>query len=225
MGETNMPIGKRFWKVLSSPREAFAAVAEDPRFLWPGLIIIAIAIILSYITIPETQEYTRQYLTSMGLNSEQVALNMKSFVPRLIILTMVAMPVVWLIQAALLMLYNQFSVGEARFKQLFSVAVFSGLPSVIKGVLSTVLIKTMGYKTALAVNTSLALFMGTASPNSFLYRFMGKIELFSIWGLVLLIIGGSLAMKKNARGLALFMGIIWLLYIVAMAALVKTPAV
>jgi hypothetical protein len=134
-------------------------------------------------------------------------------------------PLVWLVQAAVLALYNQFSVGEARFKQLFAVAIFSGIPSIIKAVISTGLIKTMGFKAALQVSTSLALFMGTANQTSYLYRLMGQIELFSIWGLILLILGGSLAMKKKIGGLAIYGGTIWLLYVVVMALLVKTPAV
>jgi len=92
-------------------------------------------------------------------------------------------------------------------------------------VISTGLIKTMGYKAALQVSTSLAVFLNTANQTSFLYRLLGQIDLFSIWGLVLLILGGSLAMKKRVGGLAIYSGTIWLVYVVVMALLVKTPAV
>ncbi|MHB8124995.1 MAG: YIP1 family protein [Desulfitobacteriaceae bacterium] len=220
-----MSMAKRFGKVLSSPREAFAAIAQDPRILWPGLIIIAISLILTLVTIPETKVFTEQTLAASGMSPDQIALAMKYMMPVAVIGTIFAMPLFWLVEAVILVLYNQFSVGEARFKQLFSVAIFSGVPLIIKAVISTGLIKTMGYKAALQVSTSMAIFWGNADSSNFLYRLLGQIELFSIWGLILLILGGAIAMKKKPPGLAIFLGVIWIIYVVVMALLVKNPVV
>jgi len=225
MEETRMPMTQRFWKVLAAPGEAFQAIAEDPRILWPALIIIAVSVLLTILAIPETRQFTAATLAASGLTQDQIAQAMKFVLPGALVGTIVAMPVLWLVQAALLALYNQFSVGEAGFKQLFAVAVFAGLPSIIKAVISTGLIKAIGYKAALQFNTSLALFMGTADQTGFLYRLLGQFELFSIWGLVLLILGGSIAMKKKTGGLAVYCSSIWLIYAVALTLLVKTPAV
>ncbi|HWP95513.1 MAG TPA: Yip1 family protein [Syntrophomonadaceae bacterium] len=225
MEEKNMSMTERFWKVLASPGEAFSAIIEDPKILWPGIIIIAITLFMTVIAIPETKTYTEQLMAAQGNSPDQIALAMKFVVPGAVIGTIFAMPLLWLVQAGLLALYNQISVGEARFKQLFAVAIFSGIPSIIKAVISTCLIKTMGMKAAMQVSTSLALFMGTPEQPSFLYRLLGQIELFSIWGLVLLIVGGAMAMKRKPGGLAVFMGVIWILYVAVMALLVKTPAI
>lgn len=225
MGENKLSMTERFLKVLTAPGEAFQAIVDDPRILWPGLIIIAISLLLIILAIPETKQFTAETLVASGQSPDQIALAMKFVVPGALIGTVLAMPMVWLFEAAILALYNQFSVGEARFKQLLAVAIFAGVPSIIKAVISTGLIKTMGYKAALQVSTSLAVFLGTANQTSFLYRLLGQIDLFSIWGLVLLILGGSLAMKKRVGGLAVYSGTIWLVYVVVMALLVKTPAV
>ena len=225
MEENKMSMPERFLKVLTAPGEAFRVIVDDPRILGPGLIIISISLLLSILTIPELKQYTSETLVAGGKSLDQIALAMKFVVPGALIGTVLAMPMVWLVQAGMLALYNQFSVGQARFKQLFAVAIFSGVPSIIKAVISTGLIKTMGYKAALQVSTSLALFLGTANQTSFLYRLLGQIELFSIWGWVLLILGSSLAMKKKVGSLAIFLGTIWLLYVVVMALLVKPPAV
>jgi Yip1 domain. len=223
--ETRMSMWERFWKVLVSPREAFAAIAQEPRILWPGLIIIAISLICTLAIMPETKVFTEQNLASNGMSPDQIALAIKFVVPGAVIGTIFALPLLWLVETAILALYNQLSVGEARFKQLFSVAVFSGIPSIIKAVISTGLIKTMGFKAALQVSTSLAIFLGNADSTGFFYRLLGQIELFSIWGLILLILGSSMAMKKKPRGPAIFLGVIWIIYVVVMALLAKTPVV
>lgn len=225
MEETRMPLAQRFWKVLAAPGEAFQAIAQDPRFLWPVLIIIAITLLLTMLTIPETREYSMEVMAASGMTPEQIAMAMQFVVPSALIGVVVALPFMWLIQTVLLVIYNQFSVGEAGFKQLFAVAVFAGLPSIIKSVISTGLIKTIGLKAAMEFNSSLAVFMGTADQGGFLYNFLGHMELFSIWGLVLLVVGSSIAMKKKAGGLAVYIGVIWLVYAATMALLVKTPIV
>ena len=216
---------QRFWKVLAAPGEAFQAIADDPRILWPALIIIVVTLLLTMLAIPETSQFTAETLVASGLSQDKIDQAMKFMLPGVLIGTIVTMPLLWLIQAAVLAIYNQFSVGEAHFKQLFAVAVFAGVPAIIKTVISTGLIKAIGYKAALQLNTSLALFMGTADQTGFLYRFLGKFDLFSIWGLVLLILGGAIAMKKKVGGLAVYGGVIWLLYALVLALLVKTPAV
>jgi len=225
MEKTKMSTAERFGKVITSPGKAFADIAQDPRILWPGLIIIVINLALTLLVMSETKVFTEQTLVASGASQDQIALAMKFVLPGAIGGTIFALPLSWLVMAAILALYNQFSVGEARFKQLYTVALFAGIPSVIKTVISTGLIKTMGFKAALQVSTSLAIFWGNADSTSFLYRLLEKIELFNIWGLILLILGGSIAMKKKPQGLALFLGGIWLVYVVVLALLVKTPGV
>ncbi|WP_068962419.1 Yip1 family protein [Desulfosporosinus sp. BG] len=225
MEKSKMSLAERFGKVIISPSKAFADIAQEPRILWPGLIIIVLNLALTLLIMSETKVFTEQTMVTSGANQAQIDLAMKFVLPGAIGGTILVLPLSWLVMAALLALFNQFSVGEARFKQLYAVAVFAGIPAVIKTVISTVLIKTMGFKAALQVSTSLAIVLGNADSTSLLYRLMDKIELFNIWGLILLIMGGSIAMQKKARGLALFLGVIWLIYVVVMALLVKTPVV
>ncbi len=225
MEETRMSTAQGFVKVLTSPGKAFAAIAEDPRILLPGLAIVAISLILTIIALPETKAFTEQTLAAAGQAPDQIALVMKFVVPGAVIAAILGMPLVWLVQAAILALYNQIIVGEATFKQLYSVAIFSGIPSIIKAAISTVLIKAMGLKASMQVSTSLALFLVNADSTSFLYRLLEQLELFRIWGLILLILGGAIAMKKKPKGLAVFLGVIWIIYVVVMALLAKNSAV
>lgn len=215
--ETTMSLGKRLVKVVTSPSKAFAEIARDPRILWPALILIVINLILTVAIIPETKVATEQMMIDSGAGAQEIAIALSVIVPGTVIGVIVLQPIMWLIFAAVLLLYNQFSVGAARFKQLFAVAIYSTVPSLILGAISTVLIKTVGFESAMQVNTSLAIFLGDTDSPGFLYRLLGKIELFSLWALVLLILGGATAMKKKPRNLAVYMTAIWLVFAVVMA--------
>jgi len=212
--EEKMPILARFVKVITSPRQAFTAITQDPKILWPALIFIALNVIFTVVVLPETLAFSEETLKAQGMSADQIALSLKIVGPAAIAGAIIIQPIVWLIFAALLLLYNQFSVGQARFKQLFAVAIFSSVPLLILAFISTVLTKTIGLKSALEVKTSLALFLGSTDSPGFIYRLMSNIELFSIWGLILLILGGAKAMNKKPRNLAVYVVVIWLVYIV-----------
>lgn len=223
MEEKKMSLVKRFGKVLASPREAFEAIAQDPRILWPGMIITVITLITTLLILPETREYTEQILVTQGNSPDQIAIAMKFVTPSAIIGAVLSMPLIWLVLAAVLHIYKMFSVGEARFKQLYAVAIFSMLPLTIKSIITSGLVKVMGYKAALQVNASLALLFINLDSANFFYRLLMQIELFSVWGLVLLIIGGSIAMKKRSKGLAIYLGTLWIIFAVVTALISKTP--
>ncbi|UWG96441.1 YIP1 family protein [Dehalobacter sp. DCM] len=209
-----MSLGEKCIKVITSPRKAFTAIAQDPRFLWLALILIVITVLSVLAIIPETKAMTEKVLLQSGSTPDQIAMSMNIIMIGAVVGGALALPVTWLIQAAILALYNHLSLGEARFKQLFAVAVFSGIPGTILGIITTVLIKTLGYESAMKVTTSLAIFMGTADTTNFLYRVLQRIELFSIWGIILFILGGAIAMKKKPRGLAIYIGVIWIVFVV-----------
>lgn len=225
MDETRMSFAERVTNVVTSPGRAFAAIAEDPRIIWPGLIFIAISLILTAIILPETKTFTQETLAASGQSPDQIALAMKFVTPGALIGTVVALPVVWLVEAGLLALYNQLVVGAATFKQLFAVAIFAGIPSLIKSFISTALVKMIGFKAFMQVNTSLALFWGNGDASSFLYRLLQQFELFRIWGFVLLILGGAVAMKKKPLGLALYLGVLGIIYVVVLALLAQNQTV
>ncbi|ADY55960.1 hypothetical protein Sgly_1662 [Syntrophobotulus glycolicus DSM 8271] len=220
--ETKISLLKKFGKVLTSPREAFQVITQDPKILWPGLIIIVINLIATLIILPESVAYTEQIMIAQGIGPEQIAMYTKVLAPIAVIGVIIIVPLLWVVKAGVLFLYNMLSVGEARFKQLMAVAIFVEIPLIIKAVISSGLIKIMGYQAGYQVNASLALLFMNLETSSFLYRLLQQIELFNIWGLVLLVIGGSAAIKKNAKGLAVYLGIFWIILSLVAALLNNT---
>lgn len=227
MENSPMNVGQRLWKVIVSPSRAFQAVKEEPGFLIPAALFLVIMIAATVLTGPETRQYTVELMTKQGVPSSQIDASLKMLLPMAVIGVLISYPILWLLQAVVLLIFNQIALGEGKFKQFFAVAVFSSVPTVIHQIIASGLIKGMGMKAALQVNTSLALILGSDS-QTFLYRFLAYFDLFTIWGLVLLALGGSIVMNKNIRGLGLYILVLWIVLAVGMAllgGLFPTPTV
>lgn len=214
--DPHMNVGQRLWKVIVNPSPAFRAVKEAPGFLIPAAIFIIIMVAATLLVGPETRQYTIELMTKQGLPASQIEASLGMLMVWSIIAVVISYPLLWLLQAVILLIYNQITLGEGKFKQFFAVAVFSSVPTVIHQIIASGLIKGMGMKAAMQVNTSLALFLGSDN-QTFLYRFFAYFDLFTVWGLVLLALGGSIVMNKSVKGIGLYILVLWVVLAVGMA--------
>lgn len=228
MENTRMNLGQRFLKVIVNPSRAFQAIKEEPGFLIPAAIILVIIAAATVLIIPESRQYTVELMTKQGSPASQInAISTLTLILGSLFGVLIGYPFLWLVQAVALLIYNQIALGEGNFKQFFAVAVFSSVPTVIHQIIASGLIKAMGMKAAMQVNTSLALIMGSDS-QTFLYRFLSNFDLFTIWGMGLLALGGALAMKKSVKGVGLYLLALWIVLAAGMAllgGLFPTPTV
>lgn len=218
MENSQMNVGQRLWKVIVSPSRAFRAVKEEPGFLIPAAIFIIIIIAATLLVGPETRQYTVELMIKQGAPSSQIDAALKMMLPMAVIGVAISYPLLWLLQAVVLLIYNQIALGDGKFQQFFAVAVLSSVPTVIHQIIASGLIKGMGIQAAMQVNTSLALFLGSDN-QTFLYRFLAYFDLFTIWGLVLLALGGAIVMNKSVKGIGLYILVLWIILAVAMALL------
>ncbi len=210
---------EKLWGVIVSPKSAFKAIGEDPRILVPALLVFAVNVLLAWLIIPETLAFTESALESTGQTMSPEALRsaMKWTKVSILVTAGLLPPIIWLIQAGVLALFNQLSVGEARFKQLFAVSFFAWLPPFLGGAIKSVLIKIVGIKTAMAIHTSLALFLPTSTDSGFWFVLLSKMDFFAIWGLALLSVGGAMVMNKEPRKTAVYVFGVWIVYLVIVA--------
>jgi len=211
-----MNVGQRLWKVIVSPSRTFQAVKEEPGFLIPAALFLVIMIAATLLIGPETRQYTVELMTKQGATPSQIDAGLKMMLPMAVIGVLISYPILWLLQALVLLIYNQIALGEGKFKQLFAVAVFSSVPTVIHQIIASGLIKAMGMNAALQVNTSLAVLLGS-DTQTFLYRFLANFDLFTIWGLALLALGGAIVMNKSVKGIGLYILVLWIILAVGMA--------
>lgn len=217
--DTKLTNREKLWGTIVSPTSAFKAIGEDPRILVPALAILAINVVIAWLVIPETLAFTESMLKSSGQTMTPEALKSVLKWTKVSVIAAAALlpPLVWLIQAGLLALFNQLSVGEAKFKQLFAVSFFAWLPPFLGGVIKNALIKVVGMESVMAIRTSLALFLPSSIDSGFWLVLLSKMDFFALWGLVLLSWGGATVMKKDRGKTAIYVFAVWLVYIVLVA--------
>ena len=121
----------------------------------------------------------------------------------------VIMPVITMfITGLLLMLLNLVVRGEGKYMQFVSIAAFSALPGLVGSLITGILVMTMDVQSATDVSLSLGAFV--ADKSSQMYRLLSLINPFSIWSLVLYIIGSSVIMKRPRKTLATWIIAAWL---------------
>jgi hypothetical protein len=113
--------------------------------------------------------------------------------------------------------------GETKFKKVFSVMAWSSLVGMVGQILKTFLILSKG--TSRGVVTSLAILMPTpelGEKTPILYRFLSRFDLFTIWELIIWIIGLAVIYRfetKKSAMLVLSLWAIWVLISVALGGL------
>lgn len=219
MEERPMGIGQKLWGVLVAPGETFKAIGEDPKILIPALILIGINLVLALVVFPETKEMLLSTYKNMSNLPEGIDINKLVSQAQIgvIAATVFLPPLTWLIQAALLALFNAFSVGQAKFKQLYAVAVFAYTPAMVGGILQTILVKIMGAESITKIKLSLGLLLPPDITSGFWYNLLNTMNIFTIWGLILLVIGAAIVIGKDAKKIGAFLGLLWLAYICVMS--------
>ncbi len=133
-----------------------------------------------------------------------------------VIATPVGTLIVWSVLAGVLLFgCNTILGGEGKFKKVFSVVAWSYLVMMLGGVIKSFLIVSKG--TSQGVTTSLALFLpmpGIGEKASLLYRFLSRLDIFTIWQIALWIIGLAVVYRFSPKKIANFVLPLWALYIV-----------
>lgn len=215
-----MSMPRRVWGVIVEPVKTFKAIREDPRAVIPIIIVLVINLLLVIWLLPQIKEIAEEAMKQTPkMTPEQMKAGLQWTGISAVIGAVALPPLIWLIQAALLALFNQFSLGTAKFKQLFVVAFFAGIPGFLGGVIKSILMAIMGAKQAMAISTSLALVLPRSTTSGFWYMLLSRFDVFGIWSLILLVLGGAIAMQKDGKKLALYIFGLWLVYAVLISLL------
>jgi hypothetical protein len=112
----------------------------------------------------------------------------------------IVLPIVMLISSAVLLGMTAMMSAGLRYKQIFAIVCFAGLPMVIKNLLSLVVVflknpDDFNLTNPLAFN--IAAFMDPLTSSKFLYTLGAMFDLFAIWTIVLTAVGLSAAAGKK----------------------------
>lgn len=220
-GGPGLSLPARIWGVLTSPRETFADVAARPR--WLGMMLVAILVTAvctgGFLMTPVGQQaYLDNQIEStkrfVGEVSEAQVAGMERMLPYAAPISAVSvaiiMPIMWLVMSGILFaVFSAALGGTATFKQVFAVMAHSSAITVVQQLFVT----PLNYvRESMSSATNLAVFLPMLDEGSFLAKFLGTIDLFLVWWVVLLSIGLGVLFKRKtgpiATGLFVVYGII-----------------
>ena len=210
---------QRITGVLFSPDEAFRDIAQRPNVLAPLVILLIVAIVGTIIVVPRLDFETmmRDQLERSGRNlaPEDLDRTVKIMVASSKVIGYLS-PIlavgVWAIVALALLLAFRMFGGEGTFKQAFSVTLYAWFPNCINSIIGTIILATKGSvdptQMATLVRSNLA-FLVDPKTNQVAFAALSSIDIFSIWTLVLFIIGFAYVSRMSKARSATIVISLW----------------
>jgi hypothetical protein len=212
--------------VLFSPNETFADVVRRPNVLAPLIIMVVITLVSTVIVVPRMDFETmmRDQLAASGkMNnmSSEDADRMVRFSVAFGKAIGYASPLfaigVWAVIAGVLLISFRLFGGEGTFKQAFSVTLYAWVPLLVKGIVSTfvVLAKgTIGVEEMAVLVRSNPAFLVDMKANPVLFSLLSSLDLFTIWTMVLLIVGFAFVSRVSKAKSAAIVISLWVVALV-----------
>jgi hypothetical protein len=193
--------------VIFSPEETFRDVAARPR--WLGMLaftcILMAVLVGGFLSTQVGQDaWLDTVISRSGQMSDQQIAAMErvaGFVGYITVAyVMIFVPIMYVVVAGILFaIFNVGFGGEARFKQVFAVVVHTA-PIGVLGQLFTIPINYA--RGAMASATTLGALLPMIDDESFLGRFLGMIDLFLVWQVIVLAIGLAVLYRRRSQGIA-----------------------
>jgi hypothetical protein len=196
---------ERVTGALFAPVDTFTDIARKPDILAPLLLILVIGYISTAVVMPridmesvmaqQTEQVRKQNpnvsqedLDRMERFSSAIAKVMGWVGPLLMIIW-------YLIVAGILLLAFRLMGGEGGFKQAFSTTLYAWIPLLVFGIISTIIIVARGSfdpTTAATLVKSNPAFLVDMKEQPVLFSLLSSFDIFTIWTVVLLIVGFSI---------------------------------
>jgi len=217
------PVGALF-KVLIEPREAFDGLREKSPWVLPAIILFAVILAFTYSTWPylimAQAESIRLNENIPAEQRDEIIENMRELQespsPGRLFMGPAFASVSWLIATGIwLMVGNVILGGDGRYKQyltMFLYASMTGIPEmIVKGAL-------IHMKGSAHVYTSLALLTPSLDTQTFLFRALDQVDVFSIWFYALVGIGLSVLCGVRAQKAMIWSFVVWAVWAIGIKA-------
>ena len=221
-----MNVFARFIGILTAPRATYESVVRHPK--WFGMYLLTATLIAFGAALPMTTEAGRQAAVDqqvsslegfgMQVSDEQYAAMHKG--TAILPYTTAASVLIFMILAYLLLagilfaIFNAALGGDASYKQVLTVIVHS---SVI-GAVGAVFAGPLNYfRGAVSSPTSLGVLLPMLDETSFMGKLAGMIDIFTIWGTLVLAIGLAVLYRRKTQPIATTLFAIYAVIVVAIA--------
>lgn len=220
-----MNVFARLIGVITSPKATFESVIAHPK----ALGILVIICLISAVTLGwffSTQIGRDAWLNSMierggpQMTDQQISAmeKMLPFVGYFAIgQALIGVPIFMVLIAGLLYaIFNAAMGGTATFKQVFAVVVHSWVIPAVSQLFTLPLAYAKG---ELKSSTSLGVLLPMIDDSTFLGKFIGAIDFFMIWALIVLAIGLAVLYRRKTQSIATILFVIYGVIALAIAAL------
>jgi hypothetical protein len=223
--EREMGVLSRIIGIFTSPKETFASIDRKPTWLVPFIIMIVVTMVMQLLIMNIGLQDRVAQMEAIGKPQEQIDATQNFMQGGLKYISLVVAPigilVVWSVIAGIFLFAgNTIMGGKSTFKKMLSLVSWSSLIGILSVAIQTFLIISKG--TRLGVTTSLAAFLPSPTwdaPPSIFYRLLSKLDIFTIWGLVLWAIGISVMYRFTMKKSAILVGSLWVVWIILSVAL------
>jgi hypothetical protein len=232
---TGMSEIARISGIFFEPKKTFEDIAKRPSWLLPLVLVILSAMAATFaisqrigweqIARQQIESSSRAQQLTAEQKEQQVQMGAKMGPLFGYVLPLVGAPLVDLIIAGVLLgIAAGIMSAGIRFKQVFSVICWAGLPGVIKAVLMIVVIylknpEDFNLKNPLAFNAGA--FLDPTTASKFLYSIASSIDVFTIWIILLIATGLKAAAGKKLSFSGALTAVVlpWVLWVFGAAAL------
>ena len=209
---------ERIIGVFTSPKETFESIDTRPTWLLPFVIIMVITLGFMAINMDINIKDQMAALDHRDMPAEQyqrARANLEG--PMRYVqfgIVPIATLIVWAILSGIFLFAgNTVMGGGGTFKRVFSVVAWSGLIGALGYIVKQVLVVFKG--TNRGVTTSLAALLPApelGGNTSVLYKLLSKFDIFTIWQLVIWIIGFAIVFSftnKKSAAMVISLFVIW----------------
>jgi len=215
--------------VITSPKATFENVVAAPRPF--GILFLAAVVIGLAAAWPQFTETGRQAAIDMNVRmfermGQQVTPDMyqrfeqqadmgKYFAP---IGALVTLPIFSLFFAALYwVVFNTAMGGTGAFKQVLAIVTHSQVITALGAILGAPIMVMQG-KLSMSGPFNLGALVPMLEPDSMLASFLGGLNVFSFWGLIVTGIGLGVLYRRSGRNISIALIVVFLLIMLAVTA-------
>ncbi|MNI09969.1 Yip1 domain protein [compost metagenome] len=202
---------KNLFTIFFSPEGTFQRLKSSKIAWLIGLIVLMIfSVLVFYLQMPVWEQAMLEGLKSNAqippdtydqvLSANKIGVYVAALIAPVIMIFGIGL---------LLLLLNLIVRGEGKYMQFVTIVAFAAFPDMIGGILSGILLSAVDAQALTDVTISLGALI--QDKGSMLFKAMSLINPFSIWTLVLYIIGSSVMMNVSKKKVAVWIIIIWAL--------------
>jgi len=219
----------RLISVFTSPGKTFASIAQRPTWIPPVVVVLLLSIAASAVVMPrmDMRSVIRQSIEDSGrdMTPEQIDMAAEKgaqFGKVFAVIGIVFQPILFLLLALIFWVVFKLAGGDFSFPVSFSVVTHGLLPGALAALLTIPVVlskSTLSYeqvKTGSFLTSNLAAFAPPGTKHGLL-SLLSSVDVFSLWSLVLLVIGYRIAAKvSKASAIGVVVGL-WAVYVLCKA--------